>query len=65
MLWWKPFLKEDVAVLVELIGAGKIAPVIDRRYPLDEVADALRYLRVGAPGGRSSSRCDGVDPPAP
>jgi NADPH:quinone reductase-like Zn-dependent oxidoreductase len=52
MLWWKPFLKEDVAVLVELIDAGKIAPVIDRRYPLDEVADALRYLKGGGARGK-------------
>lgn len=52
MLWWKPFNKEDVAALVELIEAGKIAPVIDRRYPLDEVADALRYLKEGRARGK-------------
>jgi NADPH:quinone reductase-like Zn-dependent oxidoreductase len=52
MLWWKPFRKEDVAVLVELIEAGKLAPVIDRRYPLDEVADALRYLKEGRARGK-------------
>ena len=39
-------------VLVELIEAGKIAPVIDRRYPLDEVADALRYLKAGRARGK-------------
>jgi NADPH:quinone reductase-like Zn-dependent oxidoreductase len=52
MLWWKPFDKEDVAALVELIEAGKIAPVIDRRYPLGEVADALRYLKEGRARGK-------------
>jgi NADPH:quinone reductase-like Zn-dependent oxidoreductase len=52
MLWWKPFKKEDVAVLVELIEAGRIAPVIDRRYPLDEVADALRHLKEGRARGK-------------
>ena len=52
MLWWKPFRKEDVAVLVELIEAGKIAPVIDRRYPLGEVPDALRYLKEGRARGK-------------
>ena len=52
MLWWKPFKKEDVAVLVELIEAGTVAPVIDRRYPLDEVADALRYLKEGRARGK-------------
>jgi len=52
MLWWKPFAGEDVAVLVELIEAGRIAPVIDRRYPLAEVADALRYLKEGRARGK-------------
>jgi len=52
MLWWKPFKKEDVAFLVELIEAGKVAPVIDRRYPLAEVADALRYLEEGRARGK-------------
>ena len=52
MLWWKPFNKEDVAVLVELIEAGKIVPVIDRRYPLSEVAEALRYLDEGRARGK-------------
>ena len=52
MLWWKPFKEEDVAVLVELIEAGAVAPVIDRRYPLAEVADALRYLKEGRARGK-------------
>jgi len=52
MLWWKPFKKEDVAFLVELIEAGTVAPVIDRRYPLAEVADALRYLEEGRARGK-------------
>ena len=52
MLWWKPFRQEDVAILVELFEAGKIAPVIDRRYPLGEVADALRYLEEGRARGK-------------
>jgi NADPH:quinone reductase-like Zn-dependent oxidoreductase len=52
MMWWKPFRKEDVAHLVELIEAGTLAPVIDRRYPLDEVADALRHLEEGRARGK-------------
>jgi NADPH:quinone reductase-like Zn-dependent oxidoreductase len=34
----------DLVVLKELVEAGKLSPVIDRRYPLSEVPDALRYL---------------------
>jgi NADPH:quinone reductase-like Zn-dependent oxidoreductase len=39
-------------VLVDLIDAGAVAPVIDRRYALDEVADALRYLEEGRARGK-------------
>jgi NADPH:quinone reductase-like Zn-dependent oxidoreductase len=35
---------KDLVVLKDLLEAGKIVPVIDRRYPLGEVAEALRYL---------------------
>jgi len=51
-LWWKPFRKKDVVVLTELIEAGKVRPVIDRRYPLREVPDALRYLEEGHVQGK-------------
>jgi NADPH:quinone reductase-like Zn-dependent oxidoreductase len=52
MLWWKPFKREDVATLLELVEAGKLAPVIDRRYPLSEAVDALRYLDEGRARGK-------------
>ncbi len=52
MMGWKPFKQADVAFLKELIEAGKIAPVIDRRYPLAEVPDALRYLEAGQAQGK-------------
>ena len=41
---WKPNKKEDLDFLKELFEAGKVVPVIDRRYPLSEVPEALRYL---------------------
>jgi NADPH:quinone reductase-like Zn-dependent oxidoreductase len=41
---WKPNKREDLAFLAELFEAGKVVPVIDRRYPLSEVPQALRYL---------------------
>jgi NADPH:quinone reductase-like Zn-dependent oxidoreductase len=43
----RPFDKADVAFLKELIEAGKVTPVIDRRYPLSEVPEALRYQEEG------------------
>jgi NADPH:quinone reductase-like Zn-dependent oxidoreductase len=52
MWWWKPFKKEDVLALKELIEAGSVAPVIDRRYPLSEVPAALEYLREGNSRGK-------------
>jgi len=36
--------QKDLAVLKELLEAGKVVPVIDRCYPLSEIAEALRYL---------------------
>jgi len=33
----------DLVYLKGLIEAGKVKPVIDRRYPLSEVAEALSY----------------------
>ncbi len=36
--------KDDLLALKQLLEAGKVKPVIDRRYPLSETAEALRYL---------------------
>lgn len=52
MLWWKPMHPPDVDRLKDLIADGKLRPVIDRRYPLDEVAQALRYVEDGHPRGK-------------
>jgi NADPH:quinone reductase-like Zn-dependent oxidoreductase len=43
---------KDLRLLKDLLEAGKIAPVIDRRYPLGEVAEALRYLEEGHAQGK-------------
>lgn len=43
---------EEAAVLNELIEAGKVRPVIDRRNPLREVPEALRYLEAGHARGK-------------
>jgi NADPH:quinone reductase-like Zn-dependent oxidoreductase len=49
---WKPNNKEDLAILEELLETGKVVPVIDRRYPLSEVPEALRYLEEGYAKGK-------------
>ena len=39
--------KDDLLVLTELIEAGKVRPIIDRTYPLNKTAEAIRYLETG------------------
>jgi NADPH:quinone reductase-like Zn-dependent oxidoreductase len=44
--------QRDLVFLKSLLQAGKIVPVIDRRYPLSDAADALRYLAEGHAQGK-------------
>jgi NADPH:quinone reductase-like Zn-dependent oxidoreductase len=52
LLWWKPFDPEDVATLKQLIAGGLVKPAIDRRYPLSEIVDALRWVDDGHAKGK-------------
>jgi NADPH:quinone reductase-like Zn-dependent oxidoreductase len=45
------YRKEDLLLVKELIEAGKYRPVIDRRYELDEVVEANRYVETGQKTG--------------
>jgi NADPH:quinone reductase-like Zn-dependent oxidoreductase len=44
--------QKDPAFMKKLIEAGKVKPVIDRSYPLSEVAKALRYYAEGHARGK-------------
>jgi NADPH:quinone reductase-like Zn-dependent oxidoreductase len=44
--------KDDMTFMCELMEAGKVKPVIDRRYRLSEVSEAIRYLEEGHARGK-------------
>jgi len=52
LLWWKPFNPPDIKRVTDLIAEGKVRPTIDRRYPLDQVVDALRWVDDGHARGK-------------
>ncbi|MHA1471874.1 MAG: NAD(P)-dependent alcohol dehydrogenase [Promethearchaeota archaeon] len=49
---WRPNKKEDIVFLTDLLEAGKVVPVIDRRYPLSEMVEAFQYLEEGKHQGK-------------
>jgi NADPH:quinone reductase-like Zn-dependent oxidoreductase len=56
----------DLTYLKGLCEAGRLIPVIDRRYTLSNVADAIRYLAEGHARGKvviNIANCDGAKPP--
>lgn len=44
--------KADMSILADLMQSGKMTPVIDKTYKLNETADALRYLETGHARGK-------------
>jgi len=44
--------KEDLAIMGELMEAGKVTPIIDRYYNLSEAPEAIRYLEQGHARGK-------------
>jgi NADPH:quinone reductase-like Zn-dependent oxidoreductase len=52
--------REDLGVLRELIEAGKVTPVVERRYELGEVADAIAYMGEGHARGKIVITVGGV-----
>ncbi len=47
-----PQNRNDLIAITELCETGKVVPVIDRRYPLSEVPEALRYVGEGHAKGK-------------
>ncbi len=44
--------KENLAIMHELMATGKVTSVIDRRYKLSEISEAIRYLEEGHARGK-------------
>jgi Zinc-binding dehydrogenase len=47
--------KGDLNTVGDFMAAGKLTPVIDKRYPLTEASEAFRYMGKGMLGGKYSS----------
>jgi NADPH:quinone reductase-like Zn-dependent oxidoreductase len=43
---------DDLTFIKELIEAGNVTPVIERMYPLEETADAVRHVGAGHAAGK-------------
>lgn len=52
----------NLVVLRDFIEAGKVTPVLDRTYPLNETADAVRYVGQGHARGKVVVSISGVTP---
>jgi NADPH:quinone reductase-like Zn-dependent oxidoreductase len=44
--------KSDLTILADMMQSGKVTPVIDRMYPLSQIAEAIRYLEQGHARGK-------------
>jgi NADPH:quinone reductase-like Zn-dependent oxidoreductase len=49
---WRSNKEEDVSCILDLLKSGKVVPVIDKRYPLSKVPDAIQYFEEGHHKGK-------------
>jgi NADPH:quinone reductase-like Zn-dependent oxidoreductase len=59
------YAKEDVLLLKELLERGEYRPVIDRRYPLEDVVEASRYVETEQKTGNVVLTVNGIPGSAP
>lgn len=59
--------QDDLVAMKELLEAEKVAPVIDRRYPLSEIAEAFQFIGAGHAQGKVVINVaqNGVSQPVP
>lgn len=57
--------KQDLAHLADLVQTGKIKVVIDKTYPLSQLADAMRYLETGRARGKVVITIADTNEPSP
>ena len=50
--WVSTERKRDLDELRELLETGKVTPVVDRTFPLEDAAAAITYLREGSAAGK-------------
>jgi len=50
--------RDDLSILADMMASGQVTPVIDRRYALSEVPDAIRYSEEGHARGKIIIRMD-------
>jgi NADPH:quinone reductase-like Zn-dependent oxidoreductase len=53
------YRQEDLLLVKQLVEEGKYRPVIDRRYDLDEIVEAVRYVETGQKTGNVVLRISG------
>ena len=53
---------KDLLILKDLLEAGRVVPIIDKRYPLSATAEALRYLEQGHAQGKVVITVDPASP---
>jgi len=56
------YRKEDLLLVKELVETGKYRPVIDRRYALEEIVEATRYVETGQKTGNVVLRVSEAEP---